>query len=244
MIANSDRIGLIELDYDGIIAFYLDTDNRYGVFISSEFEIVYFEFDTGAEWDKTTGTANGLKHVAEDAFRINGIALISWHFDYKDGTLIVIDNLDYIYLLELNTKYAEGSSSIEEMKIIFTPSGWDDYLMKQVIGLGEYRIFSNSDLHLSDRGRVVAYYGGNSDENIIKEWVGNAYDKIGEYLWISEDAKRTSDDDFSHIIIAFTSRSDEDSHHHINFFKIVEHRDGSLKVFEYKLNAILTNLSG
>ena len=54
------------------------------------------------------------------------------------------------------------------MNINFTTTDWDNILMKHVVGLGEFRVFSNYVLPNQNRGLVVVYHGGSSDEHIIK----------------------------------------------------------------------------
>ena len=44
--------------------------------------------------------------------------------------------------------------------------------------------------------------------------------------------------DFSHLIIAFTQQSNEDSKSHINFYKVIKLADGTHSVFDFKLDAI------
>ena len=50
--------------------------------------------------------------------------------------------------------------------------------------------------------------------------------------------------DFSHVIVAFTTRSvEEDSSisHNINLYKVIELEDGTVSVFDFKINAIQAN---
>ena len=135
------------------------------------------------------------------AFRENGVELVTWYFDYNDGSILIIDNLDYIYHLKVNFIYKQNSTEVEDMNIKFTTSGWDTILMKHVVGFEDYRVFSNFNLYESSRGRVVVYHGGSSDDKIIKEWIGDVEENLGEYMWIG------ADDVFGDVVIAFTSRS-------------------------------------
>ena len=64
-------------------------------------------------------------------------------------------------------------------------------------------------------------------------------------MWISQGTEDGKDCGFSSCqniwIFAFTSRKpDLDDLHHINFYSIVKHRDGSYHAFDYKLDAIQT----
>ena len=108
-----NKVGLIKyvnLDFE---AFYLDKAARYGIFMTSRFVIIYFEFDTDAPWDETTGSSNDLNSVIEDAFRLNGVKLISWYFDYQDASFLVIDHLGYVYQIVPTLTYNEDNTSIE-----------------------------------------------------------------------------------------------------------------------------------
>ena len=113
--------------------------------------------------------------------------------------------------------------------------------MKNVVGFGEFRAFSNYDSPNRNRGHVVFYRTGTTEP--IREWFGNQNNKIGEYMWISKGTEDGSDCGFSscsnNLIFAFTSRQPEiDELYHINFYSVVEHRDGSYHVFDYKRDAI------
>ena len=68
-----EQIGLIKYTNVDFIAFALNKAERYGMFMTSRNVIIYFEFDTDAEWDKTTGSRNNLNSAIEDAFRLNGV---------------------------------------------------------------------------------------------------------------------------------------------------------------------------
>ena len=59
--------------------------------MTPEWLVVYFEFDTAAAWDKSTGGPNGKAAAVVDAF-FEQSGLASWCFDYADGALITIDN--------------------------------------------------------------------------------------------------------------------------------------------------------
>ena len=166
------------------------------------------------------------------AFKENDVELVTWYFDYNDGSILIIDNLDYIYHLKVSFTYKQNTTEVEGMSIKFTASGWDSILMKHVVGFEEYRVFSNFNLYESNRGRVVVYHGGSSDDKIIKEWIGDVEERVGEYMWIGGDAL------FGDVIIAFTSRSSKDELHHINFYKVIRLSNGALEVFDYKLDAI------
>ena len=55
----------------------------------------------------------------------------------------------------------------------------------------------------------------------------------------SEGTEKTSfSSSFSHVILAFTSRSPDDYLYHISFYKIIRHTDDTHSVFELKKDAI------
>ena len=65
-------------------------EQRYGLLVVDEGTIVYFEYDTWEEeWEKRTGSTYDKKfasykgHVPE--------TVLSFHFNYSDGTLLFID---------------------------------------------------------------------------------------------------------------------------------------------------------
>ena len=182
------------------LAFYLDLDKQYGVFISDIFIIVFFEFDTGAPWFETTGSRNNLASSVVSTFRNNGVTLVAWYFDRDNDVLTVIDNLDYIYQLRLLTQFDESGEYMIDMDVEFIESGWSSILMKNIVGHGNLRVFSDFMLFERNNGRVVVYEGGTTQDFILHEWIGDPEAKIGEYLWIGEDSV------LGDIIIAFSRR--------------------------------------
>ena len=67
-------------------------DEQYGILVNEADVIVYFEFDTNAVWDKTTGGRNGKTAAVITEFTSkgnqNGIA--SYYFNSDDRSLIVM----------------------------------------------------------------------------------------------------------------------------------------------------------
>ena len=94
--ASYTRIGKLVMtnDYE-ITDFYLDKTARYGVFLMDSYYVVIFEFDTGAQWDKTTGSVNGFESsILGDWASKNGqeaAGIASHYFDMDERTLTVID---------------------------------------------------------------------------------------------------------------------------------------------------------
>ena len=46
------------------------------------------------------------------AFEMNNVDLVSWYFNYDDGSILVIDNLGYVYQLEIRISYSRDGKSI------------------------------------------------------------------------------------------------------------------------------------
>ena len=68
-------------------------EERYGVFINADYVIIYFEFDSEAQWDKTTGSKNKKKAYTNKDFTKNGPknGIASYYFNQPDGSIIIID---------------------------------------------------------------------------------------------------------------------------------------------------------
>ena len=109
--------------------------------------------------------------------------------------------------------------------------------MKNVVGYKDLRVFSDFTVFERNNGRVVIYEGGTTPDFILHEWIGDPEDKIGEYLWIGEDSVQGGD-----IIVAFSRRTQQDTMHHIDFYKLIPMQDGNLKVFELGRDMVQADL--
>ena len=61
-------------------------------------------------------------------------------------------------------------------------------------GFGKYRVFSDWR-HDNFRGKVTLAYGDSDEMVILKEWIGDKDQRIGEYIWISLDNKNIESSD-------------------------------------------------
>ena len=64
---------------------------------------------------------------------------------------------------------------------------------------------------------------------------------FGQYMWIDRD-EGVLDGKLSHIIIGISLQNHEDNTHHINFYKLLQLDDNSYKLYDFKTDAISTNL--
>ena len=76
----------------------LKSEERYGVIIFNVGTIVYFEYDASEEdFLKRAGSAAGKKFASFKEHLPSTV--LSWHFDYSDGSLLFIDSANIIYKL-------------------------------------------------------------------------------------------------------------------------------------------------
>ena len=67
---------------------------------------MYFEYDPHPEyWQERTGKANGKKADLYTNFLKEGIDIVSWYFDYDDGSFLFIDENHEIFLIEVTILY-------------------------------------------------------------------------------------------------------------------------------------------
>ena len=57
---------------------------------------------------------------------------------------------------------------------------------RDVTGFGKYRVFSDWRYD-NFRGKVTLAYGNASELEVVREWVGDENQRIGEYIWIGSD---------------------------------------------------------
>ena len=172
------------------LAIYLVKERNFGMVLNDRNSIVYFEYDSEEpDWMKRTGGINGKKSALYTNFLKEEIDIISWHFDYEDGSFLFIADDYEIYQCALTIQYNEtdrnSPGSVTEMELSLVNGTYQSqFESNQVKGYGKYRIFTKNDT-LSTGGRVVVYY----DETIWHAWVGGPGNYIGEHIWIGEDSK-------------------------------------------------------
>ena len=75
--------------------------------------IVYFEYDPNVpNWRERVGKANGKKSDLYTNFYHQDIDIISWHFDYEDGSFLFISEDLKIYLIDVNIQYSPIDGSL------------------------------------------------------------------------------------------------------------------------------------
>ena len=123
--------------------------------------IVYFEYDPDVEdWRKRTGGQNGKKSALYTNFLKRDIDIISWHFDYDDGSFLFISEDYRIFLIELQIQN-DDQGSVENMEIKLVNGTYpSQFEFNQVKGYGKYRVFSNNNTGATGRGRVIVYLDG------------------------------------------------------------------------------------
>ena len=102
---------------------------------------------------------------------------------------------------------------------------------KQVVGFGDYLIFSDC-LYPATMGRVVVLH----QDTLVKEIIGEPGDTLGEYLFISEDAPG------GNIVVGISQRVATDSFDHIYLYKLLP-SGPDLQWFLYTSHATHTMIS-
>ena len=89
----------IESDF---LALHIDRERHFGMVLNRHNSIIYFEYDPDVEdWQKRTGGEYGKKSALYTNFLKRDIDIISWHFDYEDGSFLFISEDYRIFLIEL-----------------------------------------------------------------------------------------------------------------------------------------------
>ena len=107
--------------------------------------------------------------------------IISWHYNYETRRFVFIDADYKVWTLIVNKNMRFSEDSKLNSALGLDTSTKFEY--KQVVGFGDYLIFSDC-LYPATMGRVVVLH----QDTLVNEIIGEPGDTLGEYLFISEDA--------------------------------------------------------